>query len=321
MRSLFQPFTNNDRHSRIGATGNDVRTLVYIPRIVHGFHFQTEAIPDFLGIRFAVGFRWAVNLNLFDFARQQKRFDVGKRHAARADHPDHFRILPRHILCADTRVSSHSHMLQIAVINKRDGLAVLNAGQEDQAAKPAGPETIFFLRDRALIFLFVNHVRFHANGKISGYRAAFHSAPLIDFFRILCRDLNIDSWAAYGFLPRQLGVSLFERLHGNFHGEHLFHIVVVETQSHGSFSFRRLLSICSGVLRRNPLLHYTSTPLLQLFFISPTALQSSLRRSVPEPRYCRKTVPAWLASLSDLLLRLVPKSPENPEPSPRESSP
>ena len=49
-------------------------------------------------------------------------------HAAGADHPDDLGILPRHVLGTNAGVRADPHMLQVAVIDQRQRLAVLDAG-------------------------------------------------------------------------------------------------------------------------------------------------------------------------------------------------
>ncbi len=228
MGAIFQPFADDDGHGGVGATGDDMGAFVNIPRVAHRRDFETVLGADFLGVGLAIRLGWTVDLNLFNLARLQKRLDMGARHAAGADHANDAGVFPRHILGADAGVGADPHMLQIAVIDQRQRLAVLDAVQENQAAKIPRPHAVLFLGDGALILLLVDHVRFHANGEVARHGAAFHGAPLINFLRIASRNLHIDARPADRLLARQFPISLVQRVHGQFHGQHLFDIVVVE---------------------------------------------------------------------------------------------
>jgi hypothetical protein len=72
--------------------------------------------------------RRTIDLDFFDLAREQKRLNMGAGHSAGADHPDHLGILPRHVLGTDARIRADPHVLQVAVIDQRQGLAILDAG-------------------------------------------------------------------------------------------------------------------------------------------------------------------------------------------------
>ena len=87
-----------------------------------------------------------------------------------------------------------------------------------------------------MIFLLIDHIRFHSNGKIPRHGAAFHGTPLIDFFLVFDRNLNIDARAADRFLPGQFDIGALKDIHGDFHGEDALHILVTENECHGKFS-------------------------------------------------------------------------------------
>src|SRR5262249_52696023 len=227
MRSFFDPLADYNRHRRIRATRHDVGALVNVSGIVHWFDFETVLLRDFPRIRISVGLGRTIDLDLFDFAREQKRLNMGTGHAARADHSDDLGILSRHVLGTDAGVRADPHMLQVAIIDERQRLAVLDAGQENQAAKSTGTHAVFFLRDRPLIFLFVDHVRLHSYGEVAGYGTAFHRPPLIDPFLVLGGNLNVDARAADRFFARQFTVSFVESFHGDFHSKNVLDVFVV----------------------------------------------------------------------------------------------
>src|ERR1044072_6565954 len=107
MRTLFEPPAVYDRHRRIGAAGDDVRAFVRVAWIVYRDHFEAVIRADFLGVRLAILFCSAVDLNFLEFGpRQEKRLDVGARHAARADQAAAIAVVAGHILSPDARVAS-----------------------------------------------------------------------------------------------------------------------------------------------------------------------------------------------------------------------
>src|SRR5581483_1892256 len=232
MRPLFQPIADDDRNRGVGTAGDDVGAAVNVARAVDRLDLDVEALADFPRVILAVLLRRAVDLDSTYLPRQQKRFGVRARHAAGAEHADDARLLLGHIFRPDAGVRADADVLEIAVVDQRERLAVLDAGEKNEAAVVARPDAIFLLRDRPVVFLLVNDIRFHADREVAGDRSALHRAPLVDFIRIGRRDLDVDARAADRLLARELRVRFLERAHRNLHREDAADVVVVENQGH-----------------------------------------------------------------------------------------
>ena len=77
-------------------------------------------------------------LTLRDLARLQEGIEIGPRHAARADHADHFAVRARKIFHAETGAAADAIVLQEAVVDHRHRRRVLGAEQKQQAEEGAG---------------------------------------------------------------------------------------------------------------------------------------------------------------------------------------
>ncbi len=154
------------------------------------------------------------------------------RHAAGAQHTDHLRVLVREVLHADAAVGANPHVLQVAVIDEGKQLAVLDRGQQDQAAVKAGPHTVLFLRDDALVFFFVDDVGLHADREVAGGRSSLHGAPLVVPGRIAGGNTDVDARPADRLLGGELQIRLFQRRNGVLHGEDLLDFLVVDDERH-----------------------------------------------------------------------------------------
>ena len=62
---------------------------------------------------------------------------MGARHAAGAEHADDLGVLVGHVFDADAAVAADPHVLQMAVVDEGERLAVLDRGEQDQAAEQA----------------------------------------------------------------------------------------------------------------------------------------------------------------------------------------
>ena len=116
-------------------------------------------------------------------------------------------------------------MLQIAVVHERQRFGVARAEQENQAAVPAALHAIFVFDHEAVLIFPGEHVRFHANRENAELaRGAFHRAPAI--IVRLVRHVEIDARPVTRALLVKLPVSVFHRLDGGFHVEHLLDMFV-----------------------------------------------------------------------------------------------
>ena len=91
-------------------------------------------------------------------------------------------------------------MLQVAVIDEGQRLAVLDGRQQDQSAVKPRPHAILFLRDDTVVFRFVDDVGLHANGEVAGGRSTLHRAPLVIARRIAGGNANVDARPAHRLL-------------------------------------------------------------------------------------------------------------------------
>jgi len=101
-------------------------------------HLDIEAARHLLREGFTVGGGRAVDLAQPDVAHALEGVQKRARHAARAEHADHVRILAREIFHADAGAAADAKLLQNAIVDEGERLAVLGRDQEDQAAIGAG---------------------------------------------------------------------------------------------------------------------------------------------------------------------------------------
>lgn len=76
----------------------------------------------------------------------------------RAELPQDLGILAGRVFHADSGVRTNSHVLEVAVIQNREGLTVTHAEQQDQATEQAGLDTVLLLRAGTVVLLLVQHV-------------------------------------------------------------------------------------------------------------------------------------------------------------------
>src|SRR5262249_910613 len=140
-------------------------------------HLDVQTPRHFLGEGLAVrGYR-AIDLAQADVAHAFEGFEEGARHAARAQHADHMRIFARKILHADAGAATDAEMLQHAVIDEGERLAVLGGEQEDHAAIGAGLTAVLLLGPVAVLVLRPgDDVGLHPDCEIAVVRA-LHRAP------------------------------------------------------------------------------------------------------------------------------------------------
>ena len=151
MGALLEQAAVGDLDRGIGQRRDDVGALVDVLGAVADLHLDVVFLPPSRG-RTLRGSR-LVGLNTCSFLMLRtrgERLHVGARHAAGAEHADHFGVLVRHVFHADAAVGADPHVLQMAVIDEGQRLAVLDRGQQDQAAVKAGPHAVFLLRHHAV---------------------------------------------------------------------------------------------------------------------------------------------------------------------------
>ena len=126
-----------DRHRGIRQRGNDVGALVDVLGpvadldldIVFRRHLAAELLAVLAGR--------AEHLQLLDRAHAGEGLHVGARHPAGAEDADHFGILIGQIFDANAAVGADPHVLEVAVIEEGQKLAVLDRGEQDQPAEQA----------------------------------------------------------------------------------------------------------------------------------------------------------------------------------------
>src|ERR1700733_3487825 len=102
-------------------------------------------------------------------------------------------VLARQIFCADSSASSDAHVLQDAIINEGERLAVESRKQKDDAAIGARLPAIFFLGPIAVAVPGPgDDVGFHADGEIAVVRA-FHRTPAKITVIALAGKIHIDA--------------------------------------------------------------------------------------------------------------------------------
>ena len=201
---------------------------------LHGDDLDAHFRLYLFGVGLAVGFRGAVDLDALDVPNGGERLGVRARHAAGTDHGDNGGVLTGHVACADAGVSADAHVLEVTVVDDGEGLAVLDAHQQDQAAEEAGPHAVLLLRASAAVLLLVDDVRLHADGEVAGGRAAFHRAPLVHLRGVGRGDADVDARAAYGLGARELLVRLSERAYRLLHRQDGRDVVVIQDEGHGA---------------------------------------------------------------------------------------
>ena len=182
--------------------------------------------------------RRAVDLQLFDIAHQHERIHVASRHAAGADHANDFGIFAAHAAYADAAVGADAHMLQHAVIDQGEGLAVAHAGEKDQAAIKPWPDAVSIVNTAAAMLAFVHDVGFHPDREIAPCGAALHRAPLIGQTGLRSGNLDIDPRSAHRLSGSEIRVRPFQHLDRVRHRENTRDILVVNDQSHAKTSVR-----------------------------------------------------------------------------------
>ena len=196
----------------VGQRRHDVRALVDVLRPVADLHLDVVGRRHLAAEVLAVLLGRAEHLQLLDRAHAGERLHMGARHAAGAEHADHLGILVRHVFDADAAVGADPHVLQVAVIDEGERLAVLDRGEQDQPAEQARPRAVFLLRDDAVVLALVDDVGLHPDGEIAGGRAALHRAPLVVLAGIAGRDADVDARPADRFLGGQREIGLLQRL-------------------------------------------------------------------------------------------------------------
>ena len=152
MRALLEQAAVGDLERGVGQRRDDVRALVDVLRLVADLHLDVVVRRHLAAELLAVLLGRAEHLQLLDGAHARERLHVGARHAAGAEHADHLGVLVRHVFDADAAVGADPHVLQMAVIDEGERLAVLDRGEQDQAAEQARPRAVFLLRDDAVVF-------------------------------------------------------------------------------------------------------------------------------------------------------------------------
>ena len=132
---------------------------------------------------------------------------------------------------ADPSVGANTHVLEHAVVDQRERLTVLDAGEEDQPAIGSWLDTIPFLHTRAVVLALVHDVRLHTDREISACGPTLHRAPLVDYARLIGRNLDIDPRAADGIASGQkIRVGPLQHLDRVRHRQHARDIGVVDDQ-------------------------------------------------------------------------------------------
>ena len=174
----------------------------------------------------------AVDLKLFDIAHQHERIHVVSRHPAGTEHADHFRIFAAHATHADAAVGADAHMLEHAIVDECERLAVAHAGEKDQAAIEPRLDAVSFVNAAAAMFALKHDVGFHPDREITSCGTALHRAPLVGQADLRSRDLDIDPRSAYRLSGDEVCIRHFQHLDRVRHGENTGDIVVVDDQSH-----------------------------------------------------------------------------------------
>ena len=124
VHALLDPFGVVDRLHAVGAAGQNVGAAHGLAGARDGAHLDIEPTRHLIGERFAVlGIR-AVDLARSNIADALERFEEGARHAAGTEHADNMGIFAREIFGADAGATADPHVLQHAVVDEGQRLAI-----------------------------------------------------------------------------------------------------------------------------------------------------------------------------------------------------
>src|SRR5581483_2550532 len=237
VRAVFEPVRLvEDDARRIGAGGDDVRAAHDRLRAVDGFHADVELPGHLARVGLAVGLRRAVNLYFRYLPYLVESLQIRSRHAAGTEDADDARLGARQVLRAEPGACADAHVLEHAVVDDRERLAVAHAEDHDEAAVCAGLHAIFFFGHAVGP---VDDVGLHADREDADLAArALHRAPAVVAVGALRRHPDIHARTVDRVAFQKIVVAGLQRFEAAFHVEQLLDILVVD-QQHGS---SRLLS-------------------------------------------------------------------------------
>src|SRR5258705_3599940 len=167
------------RNHGIGAVREDVGALDRFARGRNGADFDVELFRHLLGVSLAARRVGAVDFAEANVAHAGEGLQEGAGHAARAEHADDVRVLAREPFHPNARAAADAHMLEHAVIDEGERLAVAAREKIDDAAIGARLAAIFFLGPIAVVVLGPeDDIGLHADRHVAVI-GAFHRAPAV----------------------------------------------------------------------------------------------------------------------------------------------
>ena len=230
MHAGLDPVGVVDRGHGIGAARQYIGARDRVAGVLDRRHLDAEFSVHHLGIFLAVLRRRAEDPAALDIADDGEGLEEGARHAARAQHADGVGILARQVLRPDAGAGADAHVLQVAVVDEGEGLGVLGADQEYEAAVRARLAAVLLLGPVAVGVLGPgDDVGLHADGEEAVTRP-FHGAPAEIPVLASARHVDIDPRAVNGAAGGELGERLFLDPDGVLHGQDVVDDVVVDDE-------------------------------------------------------------------------------------------
>jgi hypothetical protein len=174
-------------------------------------------------------------LDVPDRPHRLESFEVGARHPTGAEDTDRLRIGAGEVFRADSGAAADPHMLQHAVVDEGERLAVACAQEQDKAGIGARLDAVFFAPEAVLAGRPGDDIGLHADREDAVARA-LHRAPPVVAVLALARHIHVETRPLDRTAARHLAKRMLLRFDAFAHGQELGDDVVVNEEHCVSFA-------------------------------------------------------------------------------------
>jgi hypothetical protein len=197
---------------------------------------DAERLAHLLGETVTIGRRRAEHLDVPDRPHRLEAFEIGARHPTGAEDTDRLRIGAGEVFRADSGAAADPHVLQHAVIDEGERLAVAGAEEQDKAGIGARLHAVFALAPEAVLADRPgDDIGLHADREDAVARA-LHRAPPVVAILAFARHIHVEARPLDRAAARHLAKRMLLRLDAFAHGQELGDDVVVNEEHCVSFA-------------------------------------------------------------------------------------